>query len=82
MAFVAIKIGRRQDGPSRTGTWREHICSDTQSRRRGIAGLFFFATLRAAASWLFFRVALSSRINSDMLVANASPARTVLKKAD
>ena|SRR5580704_6752729 len=23
--FVAIKMGRRQGGPSRTGEWREHI---------------------------------------------------------
>jgi hypothetical protein len=31
----------------------------------------FIATLRPAASWLFFRVARSSRIGSDMLVARA-----------
>jgi len=31
----------------------------------------FIATLRAAASWLFFRVARSLRINLDMLVARA-----------
>ena len=41
MAFVAIKTCRRQGGPSRTGSWRERICSDTQSRGRGTAaGLF------------------------------------------
>jgi urease accessory protein len=33
------------------------------------------------ASWLFFRVALSSRINSDMLVVRASVARTALKNS-
>jgi hypothetical protein len=33
------------------------------------------------AGWLFFRVALSSRINSDMLVASASAARTALKNS-
>jgi hypothetical protein len=33
------------------------------------------------ASWLFFRVAHSSGINSDMLVANASAARTALKNS-
>ena len=31
----------------------------------------FIATLRAVASWLFFRVARSLRIDSDMLVARA-----------
>ena len=40
MAFVGIKIGGRHGSPSRAGTWREPICSDTQSRRRGTAGLF------------------------------------------
>jgi hypothetical protein len=39
--------------------------TDEQRSRRPI----FIATLRAAASWLFFRVARSSRIGSDMLVA-------------
>jgi hypothetical protein len=29
MALVAIKIGRRQGGPSRTGRWRAHIWTDT-----------------------------------------------------
>jgi hypothetical protein len=33
------------------------------------------------ASWLFFGVAHSSRINSDMLVASASAARTALKNS-
>jgi hypothetical protein len=37
------------------------------------------ATLRAVASWLFFRVARSLRINSDMLVFSTSAARTALK---
>ena len=41
--------------------------TDEQRSRRPI----FIATLRAAASWLFFRVARSSRIGSDMLVARA-----------
>jgi hypothetical protein len=40
MAFVAIKIGRRHGGPSRTGTRRARIWIDPQSRRRGTAGLF------------------------------------------
>jgi hypothetical protein len=41
----------------------------------------FIATLRAVAIWLFFRVALSLRINSDMLVVSASAARTALKNS-
>jgi hypothetical protein len=51
--------------------------TDEQRRRRPI----FIATLWAAASWLFFRVARSSRIDSDMLVVTASPARTALKNS-
>jgi hypothetical protein len=51
--------------------------TDEQRSRRPI----FNATLWAAASWLFFRVARSLRIDSDMLVANASPARTALKNS-
>ena len=64
MTFVAIKMGRRQGGPSRTGTKRARILmryvTDEQRSRRPI----FIATLRAAASWLFFRVARSLRIKS------------------
>jgi hypothetical protein len=41
--------------------------TDEQRSRRPI----FIATLRAVASWLFFRVAHSLRINSDMLVVRA-----------
>jgi hypothetical protein len=39
------------------------------------------ATLRAVASWLFFCVARSLRINSDRLVISASAARTALKNS-
>jgi hypothetical protein len=39
------------------------------------------ATLRAVASWLFFGVARSLRITSDMLVVSASAARTALKNS-
>jgi len=71
MAFVAIKMGRRQGGPSRTGgksgVYLERYVTDEQRSRRPI----FIATLRAVASWLFFRVARSLRIDSDMLVARA-----------
>jgi hypothetical protein len=41
--------------------------TDEQRSRRPI----FNATLRAAASWLFFCVAHSLRIDSDMLVVRA-----------
>jgi hypothetical protein len=73
MAFVAIKMGRRQG--ARSGAYLNGYVTDEQRSRRPI----FIATLRAVASWLFFCVARSLRINSDMLVANASPARTALK---
>ena len=63
--FVAIKMGRRQ------GARGEHISTgyvtDEQRGRRPI----FIATLRAVASWLFFRVARSLHIDSDMLVVRA-----------
>jgi hypothetical protein len=58
-------MGRLRGGPSRTGGRRDVI--DEQRRSRPI----FNATLRAAADWLFFRVARSLRINLDMLVARA-----------
>ena len=49
------------------GAYPERYVTDEQRGRRPI----FIATLRAAASWLFFRVARSSRIDLDMLVARA-----------
>ena len=71
MAFVAIKMGRRQGGPSRTGgrcgAYLNGYVTDEQRGRRPI----FIATLRAVAGWPFFCVARSLRINSDMLVARA-----------
>src|ERR1700757_2050449 len=98
MTFVAIKIGRRQGGPSRTGVWRAHPAplfysrGQTEQTRNQKSGAgrnrratqppaHFHPTLWAAASWLFFRVARSSRIDSDMLVVTASPARTALKNS-
>src|SRR6201987_4807782 len=65
MAFVAIKMGRRQG--ARSGAYLNRYVTDEQRGRRPI----FIATLRAVVSWLFFRVAHSSRINSDMLVVRA-----------
>ena len=65
MAFVAIKMGRRQG--ARSGAYLNRYVTDEQRSRRPI----FIATLRAVASWLFFRVAHSSGINSDMLVVRA-----------
>jgi hypothetical protein len=65
MAFVAIKMGRRQG--ARSGAYLNRYVTDEQRSRRPI----FIATLRAVVSWLFFRVARSLRIYSDMLVARA-----------
>ena len=65
MAFVAIKMRRRQG--ARSGAYLNRYVTDEQRGRRPI----FIATLRAAAGWLFFRVARSLRINPDMLVARA-----------
>src|SRR5258705_11588023 len=62
---VAFKMGRRQGGPSRTGTkgaYLNRYATDEQRSRRPI----FNATLRAAASWLFFRVARSTRMTQNM----------------
>jgi hypothetical protein len=64
MAFVAIKMGRRQGGPSRTGgnegAYLDRNVTDEQRGRRPI----FIATLRAVASWLFFlRRGGSTRMN-------------------
>jgi hypothetical protein len=75
MPFVAIKMGRRQG--ARSGAYLNRYVTDEQRSRRPI----FIATLRAAPSWLFFRVARSLRINLDMLVATASPAWTALKNS-
>jgi hypothetical protein len=57
------------------GAYLDRYVTDEQRSRRPI----FIATLRAVASWLFFGVAHSSRINLDMLVVNASAAHTALK---
>ncbi len=82
LAFVAIKMGRRQGGPSRTGgksgAYLNPYVTDEQRGRRPI----FIATLRAVASWLFFlRRGGSLRIDADMLVVSASAARTALKNS-
>jgi hypothetical protein len=49
------------------GAYLNRYVTNEQRSRRPI----FIATLRAVASWLFFRVAHSLRINSDMLVVRA-----------
>jgi len=71
MSFVAIKMGRRQGGPSRTGggsgAYLNRYVTDEQRSRRPV----FMATLPAVASWLFFRVARFLRIDLDRLVARA-----------
>jgi hypothetical protein len=64
MAFVAIKMAA---GKARGG----RISGSIRNRRATQPPAHFIATLRAVASWLFFRVAHSSRINSDMLVVRA-----------
>src|SRR5260370_19255022 len=60
--FVAIKMGRRQGGPSRTGgrsgAYLNPYVTDEQRIRR----LLFIANLPAAAGWLFFFVSLSTRM--------------------
>ena len=83
MAFVAIKMGRRQGGPSRTGGMSGAYLNRyvTIPRPRDSRRPIFIATLRAVASWLFFRVAHSLRIDADMLVVSASSARTALKNS-
>ena len=66
IAFVAIKMGRRQGAMS--GAYLNRYVTDEQRGRRPI----FIATLRAVVSWLFFlRRGRSLRIHSDMLVARA-----------
>ena len=49
------------------GAYPERYVTDEQRSRR----LIFIATLWAAASWLFFYVARSSRIDLDMFVSRA-----------
>ena len=90
MSFVAIKMGRR---PGRDALPRGRACTFRVMWKgdHGRAGArpyhqpsrrpIFIATLRAVASWLFFRVARSLRIDSDRLVVTASPARTALKNS-
>src|SRR5580698_10266228 len=59
LSFVAFKMGRLRGGPSRTGAkgaYPDRYVTDEQRSSRPI----FNATLRAAASWLFFRVARST----------------------
>jgi len=65
VAFVAIKMGRRQG--ARSGAYLDRYVTDEQRSCRPI----FIATLRAVASWLLFRVARSLRIDADMLVTRA-----------
>jgi hypothetical protein len=81
MAFIAIKIGRRQGGPSRTGTRRERICSDTRSRGRGTAGLFSSQPFGPRPVGCFSALLAPHVSISDMLVVNASPARTAFKNS-
>jgi len=63
-------MGRRQGGPRRTGGRRAHI-KLIRNRRATQPPAHLHRNLRAAASWLLIRVARSSPIDSDMLVARA-----------
>jgi len=59
LSFVPFKMGRLRGGPSRIGAkgaYLDRYVTDEQRSSRPI----FNATLRAAASWLFFRVARST----------------------
>ena len=60
------------------GVSEERIRCDTQQRTTTQTDPFQ-STLWAVASWLIFYVAHSLRIDLDMRVVTASPARTALK---
>jgi hypothetical protein len=77
MALVAIKIGRRPG----QGRRREHIWIDTRSRGCGTAGLFSSQPFGAGPVGCFSTLLAPHVSISDMLVINASPARTVLKNS-
>ena len=69
--FCAIKMGRRQGGPSRTGGWREHIMKRYVTDGPGCSRRpIFIATLWAGASWLFFRVARSHPYDKSIMGAS------------
>jgi hypothetical protein len=81
MAFVAIKMGRRQGGPSRTGgksgAYLNRYATDEQRRRRPI----FIAT---SGPWLVgcFSTLLAPYVSIQiLLVVSASAARTALKNS-
>src|SRR6266478_1466227 len=71
LAYGCVQNGppARRSEPDwrKEGAYLNRYVTDEQRGRRPI----FNATLRAAAGRLFFRVARSSRINLDMLVARA-----------
>src|SRR6266478_2030224 len=71
LAYGCVQNGppARRSEPDwrKEGAYLNRYVTDEQRSRRPI----FNATLRAAAGWLFFRVARSLRINLDMLVARA-----------
>src|SRR5215469_2780091 len=66
-------MGRWQG--ARSGACLNQYVTEEQRSRRPI----FIATLRAVASWLFFGVARSLRINSDMLVVPPASLREALR---
>jgi hypothetical protein len=78
---VAFKMGRRQGGPSRTGSregaYLNRYVTDEQRGSRPI----FNATLRATAGWLFFRVARFLRPPRRMLAAPPGSAQAEALRA-
>src|SRR5271157_5728062 len=64
-------------GPAVEGAYLNPYVTDEQRRRRPI----FNATLRAAAGWLFFRVARSTsclgRVNQEVVGTRAPPTRSL-----
>jgi hypothetical protein len=79
LAYGCVQNGppARRSEPDwrREGAYLNGSVTDEQRGRRPI----FNATLRAAAGWLFFRVARSLRINLDMLVAPPASLREALR---
>ena len=80
LSFDAFKMGRLRGGPSRTGAQRAYLdryVTDEQRSSRAI----FNATLRAAASWLFFCVARDRYIQIAALRSRLEKQPTDLRRS-
>ena len=78
LAYGCVQNGppaRRSEPDWQKEAYLNRYVTDEQRSRRPI----FNATLRAAADWLFFRVARSLRIDLDMLVAPPASLREALR---